>query len=343
MSKKLGYILSLALVTTACGGESAPEHTFSARDRACAAGEEPSCTTDVPILDEEARTVVLTRAAEPATHAYVVTAITLPVATPVPGARGRAIGFNLDGIDTRLEPEVVTDCRRAEVDFESVSEPDGVGVDNAIEGFIPTIEMLLDAASCGGSVEGCLDGTLLAQINSGALVLLVEVGDVDDLRFDDHVTVQVALGELSSGEAPVLAGGRLAAGQTYRYALAPDGSPILLGPAYDGDIFRGRLRIATETLPLSINTGTRQLELSVLDAEMRFDISATALTQGVIGGGLPNGDVIAAAEMVQPGSAELVGALVQGAADLRPEATDATRCTAVSVGITFEAINAVLE
>ena len=76
---------------------------------------------------------------------------------------------------------------------------------------------------------------------------------------------------------------------------------------------------------------------------MRFDISATALTQGVIGGGLPNGDVIAAAEMVQPGSAELVGALVQGAADLRPEATDATRCTAVSVGITFEAINAVLE
>ncbi len=137
--------------------------------------------------------------------------------------------------------------------------------------------------------------------------------------------------------------GRLSAGQSFTPALAPDGTQLLLGPVYPGDIFDGRLRIHTDSLVLSIDTGDIQLDLTIRDAELRFDIDENGLTNGMIGGGLPVADIVAAADLTMPGAGELVQPIAQNAADVVPSADDPLVCTTVSLGIEFDATTADLQ
>ena len=314
------------------------EHTFAARDFACTDTTSTSCMTSAPTTPDTARTVTLSGNLGGITRAYVVDQITLPEAASVTG-RLRAAGFNLDGMDVREPSPDIADCTRRDEDFVSTSEEGVVGIDNALQRFIPTIEGLLtDCPS--GTTRGCLDAALRDQITQGNLVLIVEVAGIDDYTNDDAVSVQILLGQAVTAGAPMLgADGRLASGAAYTVALSPSGTPLLLGPAYTGDIFRGRLRIRTDLLALSINTGVRQLDLTLANAEIRFNISATDLTTGMIGGALRNSDIITAATMVSAGSEGLVRAAVESAADIAPTSDPAT-CGMVSVGITFEATTA---
>lgn len=328
----------IAGALSACGTAS-EEHTFAARDYACAdSATGASCSTDVPLASEAARTVALPHTLADTTRAYVVSEITLPEATGETGRR-RAAGFNLDGLDVREPDDSTSDCTRRDEDFGSTSEDGVLGVDNAVQGFIRTIEGILSDCP-GGTSRGCLDATLREQIDSGALVMLVEVSGINDYDYDDAVSVQVLLGQRIGDATPTLgADGRLASGQSYEPALDPDGAPLLLGPAYPGDIYQGRLRIHTDRLALSINTGVRQLDLTLIQAELRFDISETTLTNGMIGGALPNEAVIAAAVMVSPDAESLVRIAVEGASDIAPS-SDPAVCTSLSVGITFQATSA---
>lgn len=313
-------------------------HTFAARDFTCTDTTSTSCMTTAPTLADDARTVTLNGALGGVTRAYIVDQITLPEAASVSG-RLRAAGFNLDSMDVREASPDLPDCTRRDEDFLSMSEEGVVGIDNALQRFIPTIEGLLtDCPS--GMQRGCLDATLREQITQGNLMLIVEVTGIDDFTNDDAVSVQILLGQAVAAGAPMLgADGRLASGAAYTVALSPSGTPLLLGPAYAGDIFRGRLRIRTDLLALSINTGARQLDLTLANAEIRFNISETDLTSGMIGGALGNEDIITAAAMVAAGSEGLVRAAVESAADIAPTANPAT-CGMVSVGITFEATSA---
>ncbi len=316
----------------------ARSHTFAVRDFACTDATATSCMTTAPTLADGARTVTLNGALGGVTRAYVVDQITLPEAASVSG-RLRAAGFNLDGMDVREASPDIADCTRRDEDFLSSSEEGVVGIDNALQRFIPTIEGLLTGCP-GGATRGCLDATLRDQITQGNLILIVEVAGLDDFTNDDSVTVQILLGQAAAAGAPMLgADGRLASGGAYTVAVGPDGSPLLLGPAYTGDVFQGRLRIRTDLLALSINTGARQLDLTLANAEIRFNISETDLTSGMIGGALRNEDIITAAAMVSAGSEGLVRAAVESAADIAPTANPAT-CGMVSVGITFEATSA---
>lgn len=323
------------------GGDAAPtprSHTFAPRDFACTDTTATSCMTSAPTLADSARTVTLNGALGGVTRAYVVDQITLPEAASVTG-RLRAAGFNLDGMDVRESSPDLADCTRRDEDFLSVSEEGVVGIDNALQRFIPTIEGLLTDCP-GGTQRGCLDAALRDQITQGNLILIVEVAGIDDFANDDAVTVQILLGQAVAAGVPTLgADGRLASGGAYTVAVGPGGAPLLLGPAYTGDIFHSRLRIRTDLLALSINTGARQLDLTLANAEIRFNISSTDLTNGMIGGALRNDDIITAAAMVSAGSEGLVRAAVESAADISPTANPAT-CGMVSVGITFEATTA---
>jgi len=315
-------------------------HTFPSRDFGCSAVAS-SCATDAPVLSTAARTVTLDRAMADTTRAYVVDQITLPLAETT-ADRSRAAGFNLDAADARTPNDTVMDCTRRDADFVSLSDEGAVGVDNALQRFIPTIEGLLPDCP-GGMARGCLDAALRTQINTGNLVLLLEVSGINSYAHDDAVSVQILLGEPTVPGAPVLgANGRIPSGRAYRAARSPDGMPILLGPAYTGDIFRGRLRIYTNQLTLSINTGTRQLDLALANAEVRFNISEAALTNGMIGGAVRNADIIGAATMVAPTFESVVRVVVEGAADIGPIAGTPANCGMVSVGIAFEGTSAAL-
>jgi len=299
-----------------------------------------SCPTDTPLLAPADRTVTLPRTLPDTTRSYVVDLITLPIAE-TSGARPRAAGFNLDSADTRMGSDM-SDCTRREADFGSISDDGAVGIDNALQRFIPNIEGLLTDCP-GGVARGCLDAALRTQINTGNLVLILEVSGINDYTHDDAVSVQILLGEPTMPGAPVLgANGRIPSGRSYRVARNPSNMPLLLGPAYAGDIFRGRLRIRTEQFALSINTGVRQLDLTLANAEVRFNITEGALTNGMIGGAVRNQDIINGAVMVSPMSESLVRLVVEGSADIAPLAGTPDRCGMVSVGITFEATSAML-
>src|SRR5687768_14774767 len=106
---------------------------------------------------------------------------------------GVSDGFDLDGVDGGLEG-----CGIA--DFTS---PDGVpGVDNAFARMIPALELTEAAA---------VEPLIQDAINSGQLLLLVELAGVDDTAEDECVDVGLMRG---AGEALVGGDVLLVSGQT---------------------------------------------------------------------------------------------------------------------------------
>lgn len=327
--------------TRTCRPPSAADVVFPPRDQVCG---EPSpdvhtpCRTDTPSLTDEARTAEAPSGADPITMTFVVRTLSLPEATPDSDGdgplRSMATGFNLDGLDsqhgsTAAEPT----CEEAPPDYEGLYDDGLVGVDNALQGLVGTLEGFLDEADCPSSTtEGCLDATLQAQIDEGALLLLVELRGVDDLVYDTEVRVQMALG---TPRAALVLGddGRLAPGQTFD-------TEMLLGGEVTGDIFGGRLRFLTDTLPLTIDAGGFVLPLVIHGVELRFDVDATRLANGSIGGFLRAEEVITAASAIAPWLEAALRSIVEGAADYEPSAGDPAACSSVSVGLSASATTA---
>lgn len=320
--------LGVALVGCDGGGSST---TFEPRNFECASGEAPPCATETPATPDEDRTVEEIETTEDMTYTYVVELIDLPQA-----ASGAAPGFNLDGLDSGDGSTAAdANCEEFNQDFINSEESDHVGVDNALQGLVPTIEGLLSAADCpGGTTEGCLGATLQAQILDGSLILLMQVSGVNDFQYDSSVQLQLFLGEVPGGGAPVEGGsGGLEADQEFT-GLMNLGAPV------PGDIFDGRLRASTDVLTITIDTGDFSLPLMISEAEVRFDISESGLGAGQIGGYLRTEDIIEAASMIEPGIDETVRSVVESVADVGPSAADPVICESVSVGLTFGATTA---
>lgn len=311
-SKKLACSFVALGMLAGCGGE--PTYTFEPWD--------PLCTGEAPPASCPDRTVVLPEGGDPVTYTYVVADMSLPMATP----EGVAAGFNVDGIDS-MGGSTASDanCQEFNPDFTSPTDPD-VGIDNALQGLVGLIEGLLDAADCpGGTTEGCLDATLQEQIDTGSLILLLEVADVNDLTYDSDVTVTLALGEVPGGGAPMIDGtGALAAGQAFDRVMDLATVP--------GDIFNGRARMQTDLLPLSIPAGGVDLTLNISQAELRFDITADGLTRGNLGGVIQIQALVDAVEAAMPGFGETVRSVLEPVADVGPLDADPAICESMSVG-----------
>ncbi|MFK7991985.1 MAG: hypothetical protein AB8I08_38565 [Sandaracinaceae bacterium] len=264
------------------------------------------------------------------TQTWVVSVVGLPEASG-----GQAAGFNLDNLDSGEGSDGT--CEEFAADFTGINDPAHVGVDNALQGLVGTIETAaLDADDCGGSTDGCLDRTLQQQIAEGSLLLIMEVSGINDYVFDDSVMVQLALGEVPGGGMPMVGGdGQLAAGQTFN-------SMQTLGTPVSGDIFRGRLRAQTNGLTININAGGFMLPLVISDAQIRFDVATdgSSLSNGLIGGSILGSDIVAAVTEIDPDLVETAEGLISTLADISPSAADSQVCEAVSVGLTFAAVNA---
>lgn len=329
--KKLALsVAAVGMALVGCdGGETL---TFPARNGSCAAGEAPPCmTTATEMMEVEQPETYMEM---PESQTYIVSTIDLPEAMG-----GSAAGYNLDGIDSG-EGSTAGDanCEEFNQDFVNSVEPDHVGVDNALQGLVGTIEGLLDAGDCpGGTTEGCLGATLQSQINEGSLLLLMEVSGINDYSYDSEIQLQLFLGSLPEGETPDIGGdGTIAPGGSYM-TMQELGAPVT------GDIFAGRLRASTDLLTITIDTGDFMLPLMISNAEVRFDITADTLTNGQIGGYLQTEDIIEAAAMIMEGIEETVRSVVESVADVSPSASDPAICEAVSVGLTFGAVDATRE
>ncbi len=331
-SKKLACLLVAGAMMGACdgGGTTGNTHTFPARDNNCAAGAATPCATDTPATTDEARTVELPEGFADRTLTYVIGTVALPEA-----AGGMAAGFNVDDLDSGMGSDAVdANCEEFNQDFIGLTDSNHRGVDNALQGLVGTIEGLLDAADCPGMMTaGCLDATLQRQILEGSLILLVEVSGVNDFMYDSSVTVQMHLGQVPGMGMPMEgAGGGLAGGQTFE-------STMTLGSPVSGDIFAGRLRVATPNLPLSIMAGDFNLTLQITQAQVRFNITETAMTNGAIGGVVTVDAIVMAASELMPGIEDTVRSVVESVADVTPS-SDPAVCTAVSLGLTFSGVDA---
>jgi hypothetical protein len=328
----LATVVALTGALVGCGTDAPATYDFPPRDPVCSGTA--ACTDPDPIPHEAPQTM------EDTTVTYVVSLIDLPQAGadpdgPGPG-RSSAAGFNLDNLDSGEGSSDAETCEGYARDFVALApDTNHVGVDNALESLVSTIEGFLDASTCPGMTQdGCLGATLQSQITDGSLILLMQVSGINDFGYDSEVQLQLVLGEVPGGGAPMIGSdGRLSPDQAF-------GRVMDLGTPVSGDIFGGRLRAHTPTLTITVDTGGFMLPLMISNAEVRFTITEAALTNGVIGGYLTTESIIEAASMIMPGIEDTVRAVVEGLADISPSAVDPQLCEAVSVGLTFGATTA---
>ncbi len=330
------------------GGVTVPPGSalFPARDMHCAPGDDtPPCHTTVPALTAAQRVHPEPMDMSNATMTFVVNTLSIPEAT----SDGVAAGFNLDGLDSGMGSDAPdATCEEIQPDFTSGTDPNQVGVDNALQGLVSALS----------AIAGNLDDTLAMQIASGSVLLMIEVTGIDSLTYDSAVQIQLFRGSVTGGSgdacttdtdcttagetchgtacqpAPMIGSdGLLAADQTF-------GTIQNLGDPVPGDIFAGRLRAVTPGLSLSITASGQTIELMVRNPEVRFNIAADGLTEGNIGGVLKVDDLAMAAGMIDMSYSSLVHSYADGIADINPTADDPATCDSLSVGILFGATTA---
>jgi len=304
--------------------------TFPARDFTCVASEATPCETLTAARSEAERTVLVTRDMPATTLTYVIGTFSSPQAS----FAGTAPGLNLDATDSGSGSTAIdANCEEFNRDFRTVRDPEQVGVDNALEGLLGTLEGLLDTADCPGGATGCLDAQFTREINEGRMLLLVEITGVESFANDEQVQVALYAGSVVGGGLPALGDDdRLAPGQTFETV-----STLL--PPTPGDIFETRLRVRwTEgfVLPLA---STVLLLPDIDEPELRANVSAAGLELGVVGATTTIDPVVARASAIMPGIADTIRSILEAVADIGPTADPAV-CERLSTGYLVDAVPA---
>jgi hypothetical protein len=243
-------------------------------------------------------------------YAWVMTTADIPEVN----ADNEAPGFDLDG----SPGTAITDRCDDAIDYTSPITG-AADVDNQFSAnVVGLLAGMLISGVAGAYEEAFADGD--------GLVAIVADG-VDSLVSDPLVAVHAYGVTTESGRAPLLVAGRIAPGQ--RFAVSSD-----LGAGI-GRISGGRLEGSLGRLPLS-----GVLVLPITDLQIGGAVSATALTNGEVGGRVTVGDLVALATSFGLGVDEtVIRAVAQP--DLAPNA-DGSVCAAISIGLTFEAVQAEL-
>jgi hypothetical protein len=256
----------------------------------------------------------------------------LDLGAPVPGGDETIVpGFDLDGmISDRSDPET---CRHAD---RTSPPPDmEMGVDNELGPLLASQEMMF-----------MVRANMRNSLAEGRLIVLLEVSDVHDWDNDPWVVVDVMFGLLPVGSlAPMLdAMGRVAPGQTFDVDVRSlEADMVTPAIRLDGaEIIGGRLRTGVGDfgigIPYDMDTN---IMLDIKRARLRADVTETRMTRGVIGGALQVEPTVAAIVAADPKRFDegLIRLVLESAADLDRDA--AGECTSVSIGMVFDAVEAV--
>lgn len=272
-----------------------------------------------------------------ATYFYVVSRADLPAPTG-----NTAVGFDVDGLSSDGDDATTADrmCTPEAADYTS---PSGTsGIDNQLAGILPGVESFIDDPDTT-TVE-TLSSVLADIIHFGFFLLLAEVSGVDDLVNDDSVTLSFYIGAPPEGElGPALTGeGELEAGQTFdlNEGLMRGAGPIATIP---GRITEGVLHVGPGEAMIVLGTAT-PVSLPLHDVELEARITATSLSDGVLGGKLVGDELLEAFRNSGLATLQRVAGvaevLLDARVDLPPVAADGT-CQAISAAATFSGISAV--
>lgn len=231
-----------------------------------------------------------------------------------PDEAGVCDGFDLDGLTT--VPGQSSGCGIGDY-----VAPDGAeGVDHGFARILPALELTEAAA-----VEAIIQET----IDTGELLILFELSDVDDLRDDPCVDFTVFRG---AGEVMLGTDGRVEAWQTFD--VDPDFPPVVVEdvPLVDGELVA---RPITVQLPVSVLNAN--LTFILLDGAFAVRPGDDGGFTGIFAGGL-EGDYlieVASTENIDPEIVGLLEGLLEASSDLAPGA-DGT-CEQISVTFGYEA------
>ncbi|MCA9536342.1 MAG: hypothetical protein KC593_21805 [Myxococcales bacterium] len=220
-----------------------------------------------------------------------------------PEADGTVRGFDLDGLDH-------TDELAAEGCFKpDYLSPEGEsGVDNQLSSLGAAL-VVFGADSVSTIVQG--------MVNDGTLLLIAEVGELDDWENDRHVTLRFRLG---MGPVDVGTDSRLVPGQSFDprpgYQFAATRSAYVR----DGVLYADEVDV---TLPIQILGIDLDFPMLRGRAELRLNEGDYTL-EGRVGGAVPIAaldelvDQIYIASGMDEGLTRLVRTVLRGVADLSP-------------------------
>jgi hypothetical protein len=229
---------------------------------------------------------------------------------------GISDGFDLDGVTSPLGGP--TGCGIADL-----SAPDGaVGVDNAFSYLLPALELTEAAA-----VEGLIQST----IDSGELLIALELSELDDPQQDECVDMWVGR---AAGVPLRGTDGRLLSGQTFD----PDAdAPSIELP--DVILQDGTFEMPVEML-IPVTIFDVSLDFALRDGRLRGQLLPDGTVVGLFAGGVEVGYLlqIALEENVDAGLHDVLSALLGTWSDLAPG--EDGQCTQISMTFAFEAVPA---
>ncbi|MFW6050794.1 MAG: hypothetical protein ACODAU_06450 [Myxococcota bacterium] len=277
---------------------------------------------------------------------------TLSIPSPAELGTDDVPGNNLDDrtdndhCPTRPEECDGFDPPQAPMEFSHMGED---GIDNALG--------QLGDITTGLGIN--LNESLGEALGAGDIVVLAKVEGIDDYTNDDCVNLSLLLGFLPEG-ADNCDGD--CDGVIDYFDTAPEDDAIadfdsgllldINGESFDPDsgdpligvqgatIEDGRVSAGPSTITLDIPVDEEtDLSITVQDANVAFDISETALANGLITGSIDRQELEdAAVALVGEGLRETVGGLLQCIADLMPNADG--ECQFLSAGLEFTALEA---
>lgn len=206
-------------------------------------------------------------------------------------------------------------------------DPDGVeGIDNALAGLLPALEQ----------TEGVAVESLVQEaVNTGALLIALEMTGVDDLQNDDCVTVRVGRAQ---GDPLIGNDGLLLDSQTLAWEPGTVGEPV------QAAIVDGMLEASPLVVDIDLQIITADVQLSLLDSTLRasFEDDAPYAT-GIFGGGFRIAQLLDV--LSDQGIADDLRTLLEQGLPLLADLTDPETgsCDMMSIVLDYEAVEVFLE
>lgn len=228
---------------------------------------------------------------------------------------GVAWGFNLD--------EHISDATDDEGCYkEDLIDPYGnAGVDNAFSALIPALEMTEAIA---------LETLLQASINSGELLLIIEITGVQDWQHDECVSVGMYR---AKGTPLVGTDGTLLDGQTFEKDLERPYSTVSNIP-----IVNGHLDAVPLNLELPVQVLDEFLDLYMTDGGLHIELDETGSATGYMGGAVPLHIFSYIIDLPDVNLPDEIAMLLNSAGDLHPD--EEGQCQSLSVAFQYAGIPA---
>lgn len=232
-------------------------------------------------------------------------------------ADGVSAGFDLDG-------EVSVSGGSTGCGVADDVAPDGTpGIDNAFAQLLPVLELTEASAA---------EEIIHEAVNRGQLLLLLRLTGVDDLQEDDCVGLEL----IQAKGIPQVGGtGFLVADQTFDQDPEVPGTKVA-----DLAIHQGVLEAGPFSFHLPVSILNANLDIAVLDAEVRLTFDDQGGFTGLLAGGIDVNDLLVqvTSQGVSQQVLNLVSPLLAGLTDLAPDA-DGT-CTRLSVTLQVSGVSA---